>query len=91
MKRPTLDEMKAQPAMFEGLPPNLKLRPGARPCSALADNGKTCNDCRFAVAVQYAKRYHKCKLNEKNWTCGTGSDIRLKDPACAMFEEEEAK
>lgn len=86
---PTIDEMKAGKNLFGEKCTGQGLRPKSRPTVVLADNGKTCNDCKHAVALQYSKRYHKCVLNRNRWTNGTGTDIRLKDPACAMFEEEE--
>lgn len=49
--------------------------------------GKTCRDCAHYRSVDRgASRYRKCGLIEANWTRGTGTDIRAKDPACQHFK-----
>lgn len=82
-----LDEMKELRNMF-GEKPTVKLRERARPTIHLANNGKTCKTCVHAVARHFGGTYHKCRLNEGRWTQGSATDIRLKDPACARYEEK---
>lgn len=47
--------------------------------------GETCGTCAHAYCVEYAKRYHKCRLVKA--TRGPGTDIRLKWAACSRFEK----
>lgn len=64
-------------------------RKKSRPTMKLAENGKTCKDCKNAVRRDGGTKYfYKCFLMKKFWTCGTATDIRLRDAACAFFEEE---
>lgn len=51
--------------------------------------GKTCGDCRHLRALHYSKTYFKCALLERVWTCGPGTDIRKRSPACLKFESSE--
>jgi hypothetical protein len=44
--------------------------------------GETCGSCKFAVG----RKYKKCELAKEIWTHGTGSDIRLKSPACHKWQ-----
>lgn len=46
--------------------------------------GETCGSCKHSYCVQYAKRYHKCRLVKA--TGGPGTDIRLKWAACSRWE-----
>ena len=50
-------------------------------------DGETCKTCRHAYSVKYSKRYWKCALVKP--TCGLGSDIRLKWPACSRWEPKD--
>lgn len=80
---PTIDELKQQ--LYE-----LKrsgTRPEARPTTQLAANGRTCRTCRHATRISYSNSFYKCGLAQNKWTHGRGTDIRLKDPACAKYEE----
>jgi hypothetical protein len=36
--------------------------------------------------IEYANVYHKCALMEAVWTGGTGTDIRVRSPACRLWE-----
>lgn len=83
----TTDEMKEQLNLF-GEAVDKGLRPQARPTYVFAQNGKTCRTCVQAVGRSYGKVYYKCALNRARWTQGTATDIRLKDPACGMYEEK---
>lgn len=85
----TTDEMKEQATLFE-VKHKYAIRPKSRPTVGLADNGKTCKDCKYAVRFEQSKSWHKCELNRRRWTGGTGTDIRLKDPACSLFEPDES-
>ena len=49
--------------------------------------GETCRSCKFYTRIRRAKVYRKCRLNEKNWTHGAGTDIRASDPACEFWEK----
>ena len=54
--------------------------PGAGP------NAETCGSCQHSRSVQGGRKaFSKCVLNERNWTGGPGSDIRMKDPACEFW------
>jgi len=46
--------------------------------------GETCKTCDHHIVREFSKRYHKCDLI--NWTCGTGTDIRVRSPACHRWE-----
>lgn len=49
--------------------------------------GETCKSCAHARATGGGNRtYWKCGLARRAWTGGPGSDIRLKDPACRLWE-----
>lgn len=87
---PTLDEMKEQQELFkipDSKPGGGILRPAARPTYTLADNGETCRTCKFAIGRSMSKTYYKCAKNYARWTCGAATDIRLRDPACGMYEK----
>jgi len=50
--------------------------------------GETCGSCDyFARILGYGRRYHKCVLIKSQWTCGYGTDVRRKDPACRLWVE----
>lgn len=49
--------------------------------------GETCNTCSNHIIRRYAKNYHKCKLLGNNLTHGTGTDIRVRSPACSYWEK----
>lgn len=56
-------------------------KPGSGP------EGETCGSCQHAERVEYhRKTYRKCGMARNKWTHGTGSDIRLKSPACSLWE-----
>lgn len=46
--------------------------------------GETCRTCAHSRCIKFAKTYHKCALVKA--TCGLGSDIRLKWPACSQWQ-----
>lgn len=48
--------------------------------------GETCGSCAYHVVKVCAKRYHKCGLMRNKWTGGTGTDIRVRSPACLKWE-----
>jgi len=55
-------------------------RPGDGP------KGETCGSCEHRVRVDGGnKAFSKCNLNRANWTRGSASDIRKKDPACQFW------
>jgi len=56
-------------------------RPGTGP------KGETCGTCAHRVRTDdTARPYQKCGLTRGTWTRGLASDVRAKDPACAMWQ-----
>ena len=51
--------------------------------------GETCKTCAHKASNRRAKTYWKCGLTRATWTGGSGSDIRLKDPACSFWQAPE--
>lgn len=49
--------------------------------------GETCGSCAHLCRKRMSKVYLKCWLTEKKWTCGGGTDVRAKDPACSKWEK----
>ncbi len=49
--------------------------------------GEICRSCASCVVVESRslRKFHKCVLVKNAWTCGPGSDIRLKDEACSFW------
>ncbi len=52
--------------------------------------GKRCGDCRFATLTRSpgGKRCYKCGRMREAWTHGSGSDVRLKWPACSEWKDK---
>ncbi|HRI77275.1 MAG TPA: hypothetical protein PLX33_09840 [Alphaproteobacteria bacterium] len=51
--------------------------------------GEKCRSCRHAYGIRNGKKtYFKCGIAKRAATSGPGTDIRLKDPACARWEAE---
>lgn len=48
--------------------------------------GETCGSCEHICHKRMAKTYLKCWRNQANWTGGSKSDIRARDPACSKWE-----
>lgn len=48
--------------------------------------GETCGTCAHLVRKHMAKTYLKCGLCRARWTCGGGTDIRARDPACSKWQ-----
>lgn len=48
--------------------------------------GKTCKQCAHYCHRENGK-YRKCGLVAARWTCGPGTDILARSPACAFFQE----
>lgn len=51
--------------------------------------GETCQSCKYIARKDCANTYLKCWLRRKQWTGGTGTDIRAKSPACRFWEKRE--
>jgi hypothetical protein len=49
--------------------------------------GETCRTCRHLCRVN--GRYLKCKLMQRFWTGGPGTDIRAKWSACKAWEQRQ--
>lgn len=47
--------------------------------------GRTCRSCKFVKANRCTKTFYKC--GKAPITNGPGTDIRLKDQACILYEE----
>lgn len=65
------------------LPQGHYFKPGTGPA------GERCGTCQHLYRNRMAKVYLKCGLNRANWTGGTASDIRAKDPACFYWQKIE--
>ena len=52
-------------------------------------DGKTCGDCEFFTGYRRTKTYFKC--GKQVQTSGPGTDIRKKDEACRLFQQEEVR
>ena len=53
-------------------------------------DGETCGTCAHHVIRVFSKNYHKCLLMKGKWTGGTGTDIRVRSPACSKWEKDES-
>lgn len=54
--------------------------------------GETCGGCIHRVSVRGGNRaFSKCELSRARWTGGAASDIRIADPACAMWKSKQQK
>lgn len=88
----TLDEWRDQIEALEAAAramPKPKARP---PLVGLGPPGETCGTCVHAVKVAGGARYfYKCELNRDRWTHGAGTDIRLRDLACSLWQGPEQK
>ena len=63
-------------------PNGYAFRPGTGPA------GETCGSCAHLCARTGGnKAYWKCGLLKAVWTCGPGTDIRCKSPACRKWQE----
>lgn len=64
----------------------------ARASDMPGPDGEKCRSCQHAIGRQRTpggKVYYKCGIARHEATNGPGTDIRLKDPACARFEKGE--
>lgn len=65
-------------------------RSAARASGLPGPADETCRTCRHAYGTGHGKKtYYKCAIAKRAATNGPGTDIRLKDPACARWEKEE--
>ncbi len=53
--------------------------------------GETCRSCKHLAHVQRESGawFRKCVLAEARWTKGAGTDVKVRSPACSMWEAEE--
>jgi len=49
--------------------------------------GETCGSCEHIFRKSLSKTYIKCALARARWTGGGGTDIRVRDPACRLWEK----
>lgn len=65
------------------VPKGYPRRPGSGPA------GQTCGTCVYAIDIDYHGRcYYKCAIIKHRWTHGPGTDIKLKSPACELWQPE---
>jgi len=75
-----------EPTRRKGVPAGHADVPGHGP------PGETCGSCAHLRRVHGSGRvYLKCWLIQADWTCGYGTDVRAKDPACRLWVRYEAK
>lgn len=81
-----IDDLIAR-GQFVPKPPPVKRRghaapPGDRP------KGETCGSCRHYTRWQSTpgRIRRKCAHRQATWTKGAATDIRKKDPACALWK-----
>lgn len=48
--------------------------------------GETCGTCKHLACKEMASRFYKCSLMQAHWTGGIGTDVRVRDAACAKWE-----
>jgi len=48
--------------------------------------GETCGSCRYLGGKRMSRTWYKCVLRKKEWTSGSGTDVRKKDAACRLWE-----
>lgn len=60
-------------------------QPGSGP------DGERCNTCKHYARVftGSSRRWPKCGLMSHCWTCGYGSDIKARSPACKYWESKD--
>lgn len=52
--------------------------------------GEFCRTCVNAVSHSYSKNYWKCLLTRPYWGASFRTDIRLKSPACKLWQAKPA-
>ena len=61
----------------------------ARASDLPGPDGEKCRTCLHAYGIQNGKKtYFKCAIARRAPSKGPGTDIRLKDPACARWQIE---
>lgn len=50
--------------------------------------GETCGSCEHLCRNRLARTYFKCWLRSATWTGGYGTDVRVRDAACAKWERK---
>jgi len=66
--------------------------PGAKAYPAVPGSGptgETCKTCANLARVECSKTYLKCRLMEKFWTGGPGTDVKARSPACEFWQKKE--
>lgn len=49
-------------------------------------DNETCKTCKHLFSFTMAKTYYKCLLVKHHWTHGSGTDVKVKTPACDKWE-----
>lgn len=72
-------EIRSTPA-----PKGYAAQPGTGPA------GETCGSCFYSIGTGHnpPRTYYKCELLRPYWTCGYGTDILLRAPACRFWSKE---
>lgn len=85
---PPAERGKLTPREWRKLHPRkqTKARGYARP-PGTGPAGETCGSCKHIYRKRMSKTYIKRKLTRASWTGGTGSDIRVRAPACEKWEK----
>lgn len=74
----TVSDAKYKPTVRNGYAAS----PGTGP------KDQTCKTCKHSIGCgnRGKKIFYKCELRRHYWTCGYGTDILLKSPACRFWE-----
>lgn len=66
----------------------LRKSPQARGYAALPGTGPEGETCESCAHIARFRRYRKCKLMERRWTGGPGTDIKARSPACRNWQSD---
>ena len=50
---------------------------------------ETCRSCKFLYRHEMSRVYLKCWKMKRDWTHGSGTDIKARSPACKLWEKKE--
>lgn len=79
---PRLNPRTGKPVKKSIRPNGYAYVPGTGPA------GETCKTCAHLAHVRSGKKvFLKCLLRKHGWTCGPGTDILAKSPACKFWKQ----
>ncbi|MBI4623409.1 MAG: hypothetical protein HY736_09370 [Verrucomicrobia bacterium] len=52
----------------------------------IGPKGETCKTCQHYARIRHTNTCRKCRLVEAHWTCGPGTDILARSPACHKWQ-----